>query len=303
LIIRAILRNQEKNAGLVKKRAAMLRSRNWQQYNNNRKSSIERALILREFCPNEFRSFQMFEVALLISNKYSIMKRKLMLAAALCACLCFQVFAQKPAASLLTPTNHALVLIDHESQMAFPVKNIGIDELRNNVALIAGGSKIFNVPTIVTTVAEKSFSGPVFPELLATYPQATSGYIDRTTMNAWEDVNAHKAITAKGKKKLVIAGLWTSVCIVGPVLSAIEDGYDVYVITDACGDVSTEAHHMAVTRMMKGGATMMSATQYVLEMQRDWARSATYQGVTDLFKNFGGAYGIGIQYSREIIKH
>ena len=217
--------------------------------------------------------------------------------------ICSFSYAQKPAASLLTPTNHALILIDHESQMAFPVKNIGIDELRNNVAIIASGSKIFNIPTVVTTVAEKSFSGPVFPELLEIYPQATSGYIDRTTMNAWEDVNAYKAITSKGKKKLVIAGLWTSVCIVGPVLSAIQDGYEVYVITDACGDVSTEAHEMAIQRMIKGGATPMTSTQYVLEIQRDWARSATYQGVTDIFKNFGGAYGIGIQYSREMLKH
>ena len=163
---------------------------------------------------------------------------------------CSFSYAQKPAASLLTPTNHALVLIDHESQMAFPVKNIGIDELRNNVAIIASGSKIFNIPTVVTTVAEKSFSGPVFPELLEIYPQATSGYIDRTTMNAWEDVNAYKAITGKAKKKIVFAGLWTSVCIVGPALSAKADGYDVYIITDACGDVSKEAHDRSIERMI-----------------------------------------------------
>lgn len=231
------------------------------------------------------------------------MKRSLFFAAILSVGVGLKVFAQKPAASLLTPVNHALVLIDHESQMAFPVKNISIEQLRNNVALIAGGSKIFNVPTVVTTVAEKSFSGPVFPELLTAYPQASSGYIDRTTMNAWEDANAHKAITGKGKKKLVIAGLWTSVCIVGPVLSAIQDGYDVYVITDACGDVSEEAHQMGIHRMLKAGAIPMTSTQYVLELQRDWGRSATYQAVTDLFKDFGGAYGIGIQYSREIIKH
>lgn len=231
------------------------------------------------------------------------MKKNLFFTAILYVGFCLTALAQKPAPSLLTPSNHALVLIDHESQMAFPVKNIGIDELRNNVALIAGGSKIFNVPTVVTTVAEKSFSGPVFPELLAAYPPASSGYIDRTTMNAWEDANAYKAITAKGKKKLVIAGLWTSVCIVGPVLSAIQDGYDVYVITDACGDVSEEAHQMAIHRMLKAGATPMTSTQYVLELQRDWGRSATYKAVTDLFRDFGGAYGIGIQYSREIIKH
>lgn len=211
--------------------------------------------------------------------------------------------AQKPSPELLTPTNHTLVLIDHESQMAFPVVNIGVESLRNNVALIAGGSKIFKVPTIVTTVAEKSFSGPVFPEVSDFYPKSVSGYIDRTTMNAWEDVNAYKAITGKGKKKIVIAGLWTSVCIVGPVLSAISDGYDVYVITDACGDVSQASHDMAITRMIQGGARMITSTQYVLELQRDWARAETYQAVTDLFVKYGGSYGIGIQYSREVIKH
>jgi len=231
------------------------------------------------------------------------MKRKLALVLALTAGICFEILAQKPAASLLTPTNHSLVLVDHESQMAFPVKNITIDQLRTNVALIAGGSKIFNVPTVVTTVAEKSFSGPVFPELLAAYPPASSGYLDRTTMNPWEDANTFKAITGKGKKKIVFAGLWTSVCIVSPVLSAIQDGYEVYVITDACGDVSNEAHEMAIHRMLKAGATPMNSMQYVLELQRDWARSATYNAVTDLFRDYGGAYGIGIQYSRDMIKH
>ncbi|GAO44700.1 hydrolase [Flavihumibacter petaseus] len=211
--------------------------------------------------------------------------------------------AQKPSPELLTPSNHTLVLIDHQSQMAFPVVNIGVEALRNNVALIAGGSKIFKVPTIVTTVAEKTFSGPVFPEVMEFYPKASSSYIDRSTMNAWEDANAFKAITAKGKKKIVIAGLWTSVCIVGPVLSAIADGYEVYVVTDACGDVSKASHDMAITRMIQGGAKMLTSTQYVLELQRDWARSETYQAVTDLFVKYGGSYGIGIQYSHEFGKH
>ncbi|HUC82831.1 MAG TPA: hydrolase [Flavisolibacter sp.] len=211
--------------------------------------------------------------------------------------------AQKPSPLLLTPTNHTLVLIDHESQMGFAVKSIGIEELRHNTGLISGGSKIFNVPTIVTTVAEKSFSGPVFPELAEFYPSSAVKYIDRTTMNAWEDVNAYKAIVGKGKKRLVIAGLWTSVCIVGPVLSAINDGYDVFVITDASGDVSREAHEMAIQRMIKAGATPLTSTQYVLELQRDWARSETYGPVTSLFKKYGGAYGIGIQYAHDMLKH
>ena len=212
--------------------------------------------------------------------------------------------AQKPSPELLNPTNHALVLIDHESQMVFPVKSISTDELRNNTAIVAGASKIFNVATVVTTVAEKSFSGPVIREIEEFYPaNAGSGYIDRTTMNSWEDVNAHKAITSKNKKKIVFAGLWTSVCIVGPALSAKADGYDVYVITDASGDVSKEAHDMAINRMTLAGVKTMTSIQYLLELQRDWARSETYKPVTDLVKKYGGAYGVGIQYAHEMLKH
>ncbi len=217
--------------------------------------------------------------------------------------LSLTVMAQSPGKSLLNPTNHALVLIDHEGQMAFATKSISMEELRNNVALVAGGSKIFNIPTVVTTVAEKSFSGPVFPEISAVYPEATSGYVDRTTMNTWEDLNAHKAITGKNKKKLVFAGLWTSVCIVGPVLSAIDEGYDVYVVTDASGDISKEAHDQSVTRMVQAGAHPITSVQYVLELQRDWARKETYKPVNDLMKKYGGAYGIGIQYAQEMLKH
>nr|WP_315035779.1 hydrolase [uncultured Chryseobacterium sp.] len=211
--------------------------------------------------------------------------------------------AQNPGKALLNPTNHALVLIDHEGQMAFATKSISMEELRNNVALVAGGSKIFNIPTVVTTVAEKSFAGPVFPEISEVYPQATTGYVDRTTMNTWEDAGAHKAITGKNKKKLVFAGLWTSVCIVGPVLSAIDEGYEVYVVTDASGDISKEAHDQSITRMVQAGAHPITAVQYVLELQRDWSRKETYKPVNDLMKKYGGAYGIGIQYAQEMLKH
>lgn len=217
------------------------------------------------------------------------------------AAISMQVYAQKPSSELLNPTNHALALVDHQSQMAFATKNIAMTDLRTNAALLAGASKIFNVPTVVTTVAAKSFSGPVFPEIIQFYP--ATGFIDRTTMNCWEDLNAHKAITAKNQKKIVFAGLWTSVCIVGPALSAKAEGYDVYVITDACGDVSIEAHEMAINRMIQAGVKTMTAMQYILELQRDWARSETYKAVTDLIKKYGGSYGIGIQYAQEMLKH
>ncbi|TDO20292.1 nicotinamidase-related amidase [Pedobacter duraquae] len=240
-------------------------------------------------------------------NKFETQKtiktmKKLIITSILAATtLC--VFAQKPSPALLNPTNHTLIMVDYQSQMAFATGNITIESLRSNAALVAGASKIFNIPTVVTTVAAKSFSGPVFPEITEFFPQATSGFLDRTTMNSWEDANVYKAVTGKGKKTIVLGGLWTSVCIVGPALSAINEGYNVYFITDACGDVSKEAHEQAVTRMVQAGAHPITAMQYLLELQRDWARSETYKSTTDLVKKYGGAYGIGIQYGQEMIKH
>lgn len=212
-------------------------------------------------------------------------------------------FFMKPSPDLLTPDNHTLVLIDFEGQMAFATTSISISQLRINTAIIANASKIFDVPFMVTTVAETSFSGPVFPELEEVYPQATSRYIDRTTMNFWEDENAYKAIVAINKKKIVLAGLWTSVCIVGPALSALTEGYDVYVIADACGDVSPEAHERAMQRMMQAGVKPMTSVQYLLELQRDWGRQETYFAVTDLMKRLGGGYGVGIHYARTMMAH
>jgi len=209
----------------------------------------------------------------------------------------------KPSPDLLSPENHTLVLIDFEGQMAFATKSISITELRTNVAIISGASKIFNVPTIVTTVMEDSFSGPVFPEIEEFYPQETSNYIDRTSMNTWEDEPAYKAITGTGKKKIVLAGLWTGVCIVGPALSALSEGYEVFVIADACGDVSNEAHERAMQRMIHAGVKPVTSVQYILELQRDWARSETYVPVTNLMKRFGAGYGIGIQYAHKMVKH
>ena len=203
-----------------------------------------------------------------------------------------------PGSKLLTPNDHLLLLVDHQSQMGFATKSIDMVDLRNNTALIAKAAKGFAVPTIVTTVAEKGFSGPVFPEISALH--AHEQYIDRTTMNAWEDGKVTDRVNAIGRGKIVIAGLWTSVCIVGPVLSALEQGFQVYVITDASGDVSVEAHERAVTRMLQAGAQPMTALQYLLELQRDWARGATYALTTGIAVENGGAYGIGIQYAKQM---
>ncbi len=204
-----------------------------------------------------------------------------------------------PAKSLLTPADHTLILVDHQSQMAFATHSIDGVTLRNNTALISKAAKGFNVPTILTTVAEKSFSGPLFPEIQAAFPGQS--VIDRTTMNAWEDKNVTDAVNAAGKGRVVIAGLWTSVCIVGPVLSALEQGFEVYVVTDASGDVSTEAHERAVERMVQAGARPLTSVQYLLELQRDWARGETYELTTGIAAINAGAYGIGLQYATAML--
>ena len=203
-----------------------------------------------------------------------------------------------PGNTLLTPKDHTLILIDHQSQMAFAVRSIDVGSLRTNTALVAKAASGFDVSTIVTTVAEKSFSGPLFPEVIDTF---SSGPVyDRTSMNAWEDTQVIDRVNEIGKGRVVFAGLWTSVCIVGPVLSAIEQGFEAYVITDACGDVSDEAHERAVTRMVQAGARPMTSLQYMLELQRDWARGETYGLTTGIAREHAGGYGIGIQYAKSM---
>jgi nicotinamidase-related amidase len=205
----------------------------------------------------------------------------------------------QPGRNLLSPSDHTLILIDFQSQMAFATKSIDAVTLRNNAALVSNAAKIFNVSVIPTTVAEKSFSGPMFDEIKSAFPK--SKFFDRTSMNTWEDEAVIREVNRIGKNRVVLAGLWTSVCIVGPALSALDQGFEVYFIADACGDVSAEAHERAVERMVQAGARPMTSLQYLLELQRDWARVATYDSVTGLAGTFGGAYGLGIIYAKTML--
>ncbi|SET92848.1 hydrolase [Variovorax sp. OV084] len=199
-------------------------------------------------------------------------------------------------AKLLTPTDHTLVMIDFQSQMAFATHSIDAVNLRNNAALVAQAAAGFGVSTILTTVAEKSFSGPMFSEITDAFPGQKM--LDRTSMNTWEDAAVIERVNQIGKPRIVLAGLWTSVCIVGPALSALDQGFEVYVIADACGDVSAEAHNRAMERMVQAGAQPMTSLQYLLELQRDWARGDTYELTTGVAKKVGGAYGLGVTYAK-----
>lgn len=201
-----------------------------------------------------------------------------------------------PGSQLVSPKDHTLIMIDFQSQMAFATKSIDSVLLRNNAALVAHAAAGFGVSTILTTVAEKTFSGPMFSEVTEAFPGQP--LIDRTSMNAWEDTVVIERVNEIGKRRLVFCGLWTSVCIVDPTLSALDQGFEVYAIADACGDVSREAHERAMDRMIQAGVRPMTSLQYLLELQRDWARTETYDLTTGIARKFGGAYGLGIIYAK-----
>jgi nicotinamidase-related amidase len=199
---------------------------------------------------------------------------------------------------LLTPDSCAVALIDYQPQMFFGTMSHERTTILHNVQAIAKASKLFKVPTILTTVAAKSFSGDMVPEVQSVFPEQAP--IDRTSMNSWEDANFRRAIEATGKKKIVIAGLWTEVCVSFPTIQMIAEGYEIYVPTDACGDVSHEAHERAVQRIIQAGAVPMTSFQYMFELQRDWARGETYEGCMDILKAHS-AYGIGVRYAKSIL--
>lgn len=201
-----------------------------------------------------------------------------------------------PGSKLLTPQNSAIILIDHQPQMAFAVSSIDRGTLVNNTVGLTKTGKAFNVPTLLTTVAARTFSGPIFPEVQAVFPDQKP--IDRTTMNAWEDKAFHDAVKKLGRKKLVIAALWTEVCLVQPALSALDEGYEVYIVTDASGGTTKEAHDMAVARLIQAGAQPVTWLQVLLEYQRDWSRQETYAITNAIAMEHGGAYGTGIRYAK-----
>ena len=201
--------------------------------------------------------------------------------------------------SLLTPENSTVIFIDHQPQMIFGVANIDRQSLVNNTVGLAKAAKVFNVPTILTTVETKSFSGYMWPQLLEVFPNQTP--IERTSMNSWEDTKFVAEVERIGRKKLVIAALWTEVCLVFPAIQALEAGYEVYFVVDASGGTSQVAHDMAVQRLIQAGAVPVTWQQVLLEYQRDWAHKKTYDAVMGLVKEHSGAYGVGVEYAYTMV--
>jgi nicotinamidase-related amidase len=204
-----------------------------------------------------------------------------------------------PSEDLITPDNSVFLFIDHQPQMFFGVGSGDRTSIMNATVGLAKTATAFNVPTVLTSVAAQSFSGNILPALAAALPN--NEIIDRSTMNAWEDERVVAAIKATGRKKIILSGLWTEVCIVLPALSALGQGYEVFVVADASGGVSSEAHNFAMDRMVHAGVVPVTWLQVLLELQRDWARGETYAAVAEIVKAHGGAYGAGMDYAGDFL--
>ncbi len=201
---------------------------------------------------------------------------------------------------LLTPQNSQVIFIDHQPQMAFGVQSMDRQALKNNTVFLAKAAKLFDIPTTITTVETEAFSGFTYPELLAVFPDKE--ILERTSMNSWDDQKVRDALAANGRKKVIVSGLWTSVCNNLFSFSAMADeGYEIYMVADASGDVSVDAHEYAMQRMVQGGVVPMTTIQTMLEWQRDWANRENYDGLMNIIKEHGGSYGMGVDYAYTMV--
>lgn len=201
---------------------------------------------------------------------------------------------------LLTPQNCQLIFIDHQPQMAFGVQSIDRQVLKNNTVALAKAARAFNIPTTITTVETQGFSGPTYPELLAVFPDHP--ILERTSMNSWDDQKVRDALAKNGQKNVVVAGLWTEVCNQGFAFAAMAGGgYQIFMVADASGGTSKDAHDYSMQRMIQAGVVPMTWQQVMLEWQRDWARKETYNAVMDIVREHSGAYGMGVDYAYTMV--
>ena len=200
---------------------------------------------------------------------------------------------------LLTPDNCVVAIIDLQPQMLFGVANFDRQTIINNNVALAKAARVFGIPVVLSTVETKSFSGNMWPQIQAIFPELAP--IERSSMNSWDDKHFVAAIEKSGRKKIVLSGLWTETCVALPTVQAIHDGYDIHVVEDCCGDVSQLAHDNAMKRVIQAGAKPVTALSVMLEWQRDWAHKGTYDAVMDIVKSHFGAYGVGVEYAYTMV--
>jgi nicotinamidase-related amidase len=196
---------------------------------------------------------------------------------------------------LYTAEDTAVAFIDFQPQMAFGVANIDRTLMMRNVALFARVAKEFGVPTVLTGVDTETFSGYVLPELLDVFPGQP--VVERTEINAWDNPEFRRAIEATGRKNIILAGLWTEICVAWPAIAMLGEGYHVYVLDDCCGGSSVAAHEAGLSRMVQAGATRLTALAALFEFQRDWARKEHYDALMNILRqSAGGGFGSGVEY-------
>ncbi|TSJ64488.1 hydrolase [Starkeya sp. 3C] len=201
-------------------------------------------------------------------------------------------------ASLLRPEDSVLVLIDHQPYQLANLNSHEPQMVINNTAALAKTAKAFGVPTILTSViAERG--GLLFPQITDVFPGQE--VIDRTLINTWQDPKVVDVVKATGRKQLIIAGLWTEVCVAMPAIQALGEGWDVTVVTDASGGISVESHEVAIQRMIAAGANVMTWMAVAGEWQRDWARLDTAVKLTEVLVQHGGGSGIAYLWEQQLL--
>jgi len=202
--------------------------------------------------------------------------------------------------ALLTPSECALVMVDQQAGLAFGVGSIDRQVLLNNAIALARTATVFGLPVVVSTSASKVYSGPLMPAIHGVLPNIQ--VIERRNMNLWEDEAARAAVVKTGRHRLLVSGLLTEACVSFPVLSALAEGYEVFVVGDACGGLTIASHELALRRIEAAGARLTSWIQVLLELQRDWTRHETYDGARAIVETHGGGYGIGLAYARDMVR-
>jgi nicotinamidase-related amidase len=181
---------------------------------------------------------------------------------------------------LLTPRNSALVVIDYQPLQLQVMTSMDREVLVDNVVSVARLARTYDLPVVLSTVNAADGQGNTLPEIKAALPDTPE--IDRTTMNAWEDVEFRQAVEATGRKKLIMTALWTEICLTFPTLDAMRDGFEIYPVVDAVGGTSTEAHRTGIERIVQAGARPISWVGLAGELQRDWARADTVGELVDI---------------------
>jgi nicotinamidase-related amidase len=199
--------------------------------------------------------------------------------------------------ALLTPENCVVLLIDHQPSQLANVNSHEPTMVINNATALAKTARAYGVPAILTTINTKH-SGEIFKQVQAVFPDQKP--IDRSFINSWQDRRVVEAVKNTGRKKLVIAALWSEMCLAQPAIHAMGDGYDVYVVTDASGGVSPEAHDMAIRRLVAAGAQPITWLGMAGELQRDWARTETLGAIAQIMFDHGGASGAVLAWEREL---